>query len=172
MNKWDISGSNLTKKQKQELNQEIHCRGIDETTLVTGAKLYIVRNNLQHIPTCKSCDTELSFHTPSCSYRTYCSAKCSANSNNTINKRRSTNLEKYGTINVLTKDRNKRRDEQFEATYNNFERFNTKIAPKFDVTEFKGKSNKTEYNWICVRCNNDFTKTFLPHLQRWPKCPK
>ena len=172
MNKWNISGSHLTKKQKQELDQELTCKGIDITNLITGAKLYIVRNELQSIPTCKSCGIELSFHSPSCSYRTYCSAKCSANSNNTINKRRSTNLEKYGTINVLTKDRNKRQQEQFNLTYNNFDRFNTQITPVFDITDFKGKCNKTEYNWLCVRCNTNFNKTFLPHLQKWPKCPK
>jgi hypothetical protein len=172
MDKWNINGSNLTKKQKQELDQELISRGIDITTLITGAKLYIARNKLQHIPTCRSCNIQLSFHTPSCSYRTYCSAKCSANSNNTIDKRRSTNLKKYGTINVLTKDVNKRNQERFKADYENFERFNTKVIPAFNVNEFEGKCNRTEYQWSCVRCNSQFSKLFVPHLQRWPKCPK
>lgn len=172
MNKWNINASNLTKKQKQDIDNELISKGIDVNGLVTGAKLYLLRNNLDQIPVCKCCNKTLSFHTPSCSYRTYCSAKCSANSKDTINKRRGTNLKKYGTKNVLTKDRSIRQQTAFNRIYENFDRFNTKVVPVFDTTSFKGKCNRTEYEWLCVRCNTPFKRLFVPYLQRWPKCPK
>lgn len=172
MSKWNINGSNLTKNQKRELDQELMSRGIDITELITGAKLYLARNELSQIPVCESCSKTLTFHSPSCSYRKYCSAKCSANSNNTIDKRRTTNLKKYGTINVLTKDADKRRTKQFNLFYADFGRFSTKVVPAFDINEFKGKCNRTEYKWSCVRCNEHFNRTFLPYLHAWPKCPK
>ena len=172
MNKWNINASNLTKKQKQDIDQELILKGIDISQLVTGAKLYLLRNNLDQVPVCKACNKTLMFHSPSCSYRTYCSAKCSANCKSTIDKRRGTNLEKYGTINVLTKDRSARQKNAFKQTYNDFSRFATKVVPSFDVNTFEGKCNKTEYDWHCVRCNVPFKRLFVPYLQRWPKCPK
>lgn len=172
MSKWNINASNLTKKQKQDIDSELISNGIDIIGLVTGAKLFLLRNNLNQIPTCKSCNIKLNFHSPSCSYRTYCSAKCSANSEDTIIKRRGTNLKKYGTKNVLTKDLTKRHQEKFKQTYEDFDRFKTKVVPAFDVENFEGKCNKTEYDWLCVRCNTAFKKLFVPYLQKWPKCPK
>jgi hypothetical protein len=172
MSEWNINGSNLTKKQKKELDQELIARGIDIAGLVTGAKLYLARYDLKQIPMCSGCGKSLSYHAPSCSYRKYCSAKCSANSSSTIDRRRATNLNKYGTINVLTKDADKRRTEQFNLYYSNFERFKTKVVPAFNIEDFKGKCSTTEYKWCCVRCNEHFDKIFLPGVQAWPKCPK
>jgi hypothetical protein len=171
MNDWNINGSNLTKKQKQDLNDQLALKGFDVASLGLGAKLYLIRNNLTSIPKCQSCDKQLAYHPPSCGYRTYCSAKCSANSNNTINKRRETNLVKYGTINVLTKDLKQRKEKQFEKTYCDFSRFDTKVVPVFQITEFRGKCSRTEYEWLCKRCDKQFLRVFLPYLQKWPKCP-
>jgi hypothetical protein len=97
-----VNCSNLTKQLKKEINEAVLQKGLLAETLSLGAKLYILRNNIDEIPKCKSCEKELVFHGPSGAYRTYCSAKCSANSKDTISKRQQTNTVKYGSTNVLT----------------------------------------------------------------------
>lgn len=97
-----INGSNLTKKIKQTIDNRIKSLQLESDVLSYGAKLYILRNKLTNIPKCRSCGVVLKYHTPSCSFRTYCSAKCSANSKETISKRQATNVAKYNSTNVLT----------------------------------------------------------------------
>lgn len=98
----NVKCSNLTKKLKKEIDDSIDQLGLNASELILGAKLFILRNKLTEIPKCKACQKELKFHTPSCSYRTYCSTKCSLNTKETIDKRRATNMNRYGSINVLT----------------------------------------------------------------------
>ena len=166
-----LNASNLTKKQKLLINDEIQGLNLDPACLPLGAKLYLLRNNLRAIPLCKSCNKELSYHVPSCSYRTYCSSKCSAISSDTQNKKRTTNIEKYGTSNVLTKKAEVARLKAFEEAYEQFTRFDSKILPLFSKEVFIGKTATQAYSWRCVRCNNDFERKFIPSLHKWPRCP-
>lgn len=96
------NASHLTKKMREKIDEIIMSVCLDPSLLTLGAKIYIIRNNLDSIPTCASCKKQLVYHKPSCSYRTFCSAKCSSNSVSTQSKKRNTNFNKYGSSNVLT----------------------------------------------------------------------
>lgn len=96
--------SNLTKKQKREIEDAIEQRGLNGKQLTLGAKIHILRNDIKEIPKCEACSKELTFAKSVAKFLTFCSTKCSANSKKTVEKRQQTNLVKYGSTNVLTSE--------------------------------------------------------------------
>ena len=96
--------SNLTKKQKKEIDEAIKQRGLSDKQLSLGAKIHILRNDIKEIPKCEACSKELTFAKSVAKFLTFCSTKCSANSKETVTKRQQTNLIKYGSTNVLRSD--------------------------------------------------------------------
>lgn len=168
----DVKCSHLTKKLKHEIDVRVLSLKLDPSTLPLGAKLYILRNNLTDIPRCITCNKQLKYYPPSCSYRTFCSTKCSARSSSTQDLKRKTNLKRYGTINALNKNRKEREDNFFSNMFKEFDRFAEQIKPLFSEKGFRGATAKNAYKWRCLRCNTDFNRVFVPSLHKWPKCPQ
>ena len=121
----------------------------------------------------------------------FCSSKCSANSPQTNKKRKETNLQKYGTLNVFQNQNIKEKIKQtnrqkygedsitktdiykrniYDKAYENLQRFNEFVIPLFPKEEYIGSNFNTEYNWLCKKCNNQFHKTYVNGLM--PLCPK
>lgn len=64
-------------------------------------RVYCYLNNISSIPKCKTCKNNTNYNTNT-GYQIYCSNTCRFADNDTIqNKKRKTNLEKYGSTNVL-----------------------------------------------------------------------
>ena len=68
-------------------------------------KVFCFINNISTKPVCKICKGNTKFNTYTKVYQTYCSRKCMFTDNETVQqKKRETNLLKYGSTNVLTSE--------------------------------------------------------------------
>lgn len=71
--------------------------------------LWHIENKIWEVPHCSECGQDVSWNHTTKEYRKYCSVVCSANSTDTIKKRNTTHLEKYGAHPMaLTKTQQKR----------------------------------------------------------------
>lgn len=132
-------------------------------------KLYMLRNGLRSVPKCLKCDNPVKFHASVTKYSDYCSAKCSASSVQTQNKKRNTNVSLYGTQNAANSQKERRAKDFFEKRYQSFDIFKDKIVPLFKVDEWRGGLSTTKYDWKCVRCETEFRDRLK---QDHPLCPK
>lgn len=73
-------------------SQKIRTHNITLTT----EQLYCIYNEINNPPRCQCCDNFTKFKSFSIGYTRFCSAKCSSNSISTKEKRKNTNLIKYG----------------------------------------------------------------------------
>lgn len=70
----------------------------------------------------------------------------------TINKRKLTNIEKYGHEEGYTKS-----TEYMSIQFNKIkQRFAGKVEPLFDEKDYHGINGKYVYKWKCVKCGNEF----------------
>jgi len=116
-------------------------------------------NNVKEIPTCY-CGNITKFNKNwKLGYKKYCSQKCSSNSDETKNKRKATNIDRYGVDNVSKSDIIKEKIEKTnverygsKSSFQNEkvkEKWKTTINDKYGVNhyfkteEFKEKRNKT-----------------------------
>jgi hypothetical protein len=67
-------------------------------------KTYCVINKIQNLPKCIECGSTVSFQNFNKGYKQYCSLKCSNNSTRVKEKKKQTNLEKYGAANPYQSD--------------------------------------------------------------------
>ena len=120
----------------------------------------------------------------------YCSRECyKICSDIALQKRRQSNLQKYGTnnvsqnINVLNQIKqtklNKYGDcnynnpdatrlSRYKTTYKSLEKFKDKIIPLFTEEEFVGIGYHNLYKWKCVKCGNEFKWWY--NMGYLPKC--
>jgi hypothetical protein len=87
------------------------------------------------------------------------------------NKVITTNLKRYG-MSIASKSqsiKNKQSKIKLIQTYNKLVRFNKHIIPLFKIEEYHGNHNTREYEWKCVKCNNNFKYKYLNGIM--PKCP-
>lgn len=67
------------------------------TNLSFSQQLWIYFHNTKGVPSCKCCEKKVNFESYNYGYKTYCSKKCAANDKELQEKKRKTNLEKYGS---------------------------------------------------------------------------
>jgi endogenous inhibitor of DNA gyrase (YacG/DUF329 family) len=100
--------------------------------------LWHIINNVKDVILCK-CGNPVNWTTKSNSYRTFCSNKCAIDSNDTKEKRKQTNLEKYGSENPFG---NKEIQEKIKQT--NIEKYG--VEHLLQSSEFLEKAKKTMLN--------------------------
>lgn len=65
--------------------------------ITSKERVYCLWHNIHDQPYCEQCNiVPLRLKQSTCKYPQFCSTKCSANNNNTVNKRHQTKLQKYG----------------------------------------------------------------------------
>lgn len=68
---------------------------LDEKASITH-RIYCLEHNITSPPTCKVCGKKTKFQTSKKQYSDFCSVQCATRSNQTIKKRKRTNIKKYG----------------------------------------------------------------------------
>lgn len=106
--------------------------------------LYLFIHGLASRPLCKCCDNELKYVDRSFGYGTYCSHKCYVKDSDAVDKRKSTNLKKYGCENPLgnAEVRNKRKSTMIERYGSEFPLQNAELKHKSIETYKAGYSDE------------------------------
>ena len=97
-------------------------------------KLFMLRNGIKEIPKCILCEASVKFQASTTSYMTYCSQSCSAKSKQTQEKKRATNIVKYGISNIANVNKKDRAKAVFEFRYDQLDTIKHKVLPLFSKT--------------------------------------
>lgn len=135
-------------------------------------KLFMLRNNLKEIPKCARCGSNVKFQVSTTCYMTYCSQSCSAKSNETQDKKRATNVVKYGIQNIANVNKEKRAKAVFETRFDQLDRIKHKVIPLFSKSDWKGGLSSTPYPWKCVRCETEYNSKLNRGFPPCPKCER
>jgi hypothetical protein len=94
-------------------------------------RLYCLINNIDSIPKCLSCNNKVKFTNFTKGYKLYCSLSCSRKSKETLKKRQTTMLNKFGTL----------APNRLKMQKTNLEKYGTKYPNQSE--EIKRKTKKT-----------------------------
>ena len=104
-------------------------------------RIFHIRNNLSAIPGCVECSSPVFFVSLTKGYRTFCSVKCAVNSASVLNKRKATNLQKFGVDNPFGAESIKHKIKQ-----TNIEKYGVDHIFKSEEIKTKiGKTNLKKY---------------------------
>ena len=106
-----------------------------------SARVRLILNDVIEHPKCRKCNAPTKYNDYIKKYNDYCSVICGASDKKSLNKKKQTNLEKYGVSHPISKNEFKEKRKQ-----TNLERYGANSF--FQTSEFKQKtklSNLTKY---------------------------
>ena len=117
----EILKNTETKEQKQKFKKlfpEQYTTLLDLTgwlpiTTPLAPRRYVLLHNITSTPLCGTCAKEVEYAMSSKSYPQYCSYKCSNANINTQNKKKASNIAKYGHTNFLASSSGKQKIQKF-----------------------------------------------------------
>lgn len=172
----NLGGSVFYRKPNlmDSLKYYIFKNGIDFKKIYTAAEaFFIFKNNITNIPICE-CGKRVNFNNFEQRYLKFCGSVCAGQSLNVIRKREETFLHKYGVKNFshTSKFQTTVVNEMRTKAYNTaIEKFSNIIKPRFNKDMFKGKYKEHIYDWVCLRCNKNFSSSFFSSTTDHPICP-
>jgi hypothetical protein len=108
----DESGKFLTtrpdaffKKHPQILDDIISVTNFLPVGSTIQERIFCIIHNIQEVPRCELCGKSVEFKKTKLKYDTFCSVQCATRSDTTKNKRKETNVTRYGVFNVSNVDR-------------------------------------------------------------------
>lgn len=127
--------------------------------------IYHYVNDMDYKHECE-CGKETKFISFNAGYRKFCSNKCSVNSEETILKRKETNIEKYGTDNVFKTDKFKE-----DRKKNNLKKYGVEhILQNKDILDKKINTTKEKYGVeYYTQDKNNVDKIIKSNLEKYGK---
>jgi hypothetical protein len=127
-------------------------------------KVWALINDKKSPDVCIICGNKVKFKSIKNGYNSYCSAKCSANSPHTVEKRKQTNLQKYGVENVFASKEVKQKIKK-----NNLQLYGVEShTQREEIKQKTAKTNLERYGTIAPAQNNEvLNKMKQTNLQKY-----